>query len=252
MRLGLLVIAALAVICRCGSAQAQTLSSQPLLACAHFTQDVLPAPEPREAASARQRFEEINAAVKTQPYRVLFFGDSLTERFETWDAPQVWREHMMPRSVLNAGVNGDRTEHLLWRLDNGNLAGPPPQGVVLWIGTNDLGHDRSVEDTAEGIRADLARLRGKLPSARILLLGLTPRGAAPNAKFRAPIREVNNLIRSCADGTSVTFADIGGVLLDPQGRLTPEISPDRLHFSRLGYERLMPKLDPLIDRLLGR
>ena len=245
--LGLAAIAALALFGGCEQAQAQAA-----LRCAHFTQDQLPAPEPREAPAVRKRFEQINTAVKTEPYRVLFFGDSLTERFELWDAPQVWREHMTPRGVLNAGINGDRTEHLLWRLENGNLAGPPPQGVVLWIGTNDLGHDRSVEDTAEGIRADLDRLRERLPAARILLLGLTPRGAAPDAKFRAPIRDVNNLIRTCADGASVTFADIGGVLLDPEGRLTPTISPDRLHFSRFGYERLVPKLDPLIDGLLGR
>jgi beta-glucosidase len=242
---GLIVLTALAVFFRCEPAQAEAA-----LRCGHFTQDVLPAPEPREAAAPRKRFEQINAAVKTQPYRVLFFGDSLTERFENWDAPEVWRQHMTPRGVLNAGVNGDRTEHLRWRLDNGNLAGPAPQGVVLWIGTNDVGHGRSVEDTAEGIRADLARLRERLPAARILLLGLTPRGAAPDAKFRGPIREVNNLVQTCADNATVTFADIGGALLDPQGRLTPEISPDRLHFSRLGYERLAPPLDRLIDQLV--
>ena len=40
--------------------------------------------------------------------------------------------------------------------------------------------------------------------------------------------------------------------IDPQGRLTPEISPDRLHFSRLGYEKLVPELDRLIDRLAPR
>jgi hypothetical protein len=61
--------------------------------------------------------------VKTQPYRVIFFGDSLTERFEAWDAPQLWREHMGVRGVLNAGVGADLTEHLRWRLDHGNLAG---------------------------------------------------------------------------------------------------------------------------------
>jgi lysophospholipase L1-like esterase len=247
-----LAVIAAGALAFCGCAIPALAQSPPALACGHFTQDQLPAPEPREAASAKKRFEEINAAVKTQPYRVLFFGDSLTERFETWDAPQLWREHMAARGVLNAGVNGDRTEHLLWRLDNGNLAGPPPRGMVLWIGTNDLGHGRSVEDTAEGIRADLAKLRERVPAARILLLGLTPRGAAPDAKFRAPIREVNRLIRTCADGAVVTFADIGGALLDRDGRLTPEISPDRLHFSRLGYERLVPQLDPLIDRLLAR
>ena len=244
-------LAALALSWQLDAAQAQS-PAQPALRCGHFTQGQLPAPEPREAAAPRKRFEEINAAVKTQPYRVLFFGDSLTERFETWDAPQVWRQHMVPRGVLNAGVNGDRTENLRWRLDHGDLDGPPPQAAVLWIGTNDLGRDRSVEDTAEGIRANLARLRERLPAARILLLGLTARGAAPDARFRAPIREVNNLIRGCADDATVLFADIGGVLLDPQGRLTPEISPDRLHFSRLGYEKLVPELDRLIDRLAPR
>jgi beta-glucosidase len=240
-------LAGLAWVCCVEAGQAQ-----PALRCGHFTQDQLPAPEPREAAAPRKRFEQINAAVKSQPYRVLFFGDSLTERFETWDAPEVWRQHMVPRGVLNAGVNGDRTEHLRWRLENGNLAGPPPQAAVLWIGTNDLGHERSVEVTAEGIRAGLAVLRQRLPNAPILLLGLTPRGAAPDAKLRAPIREVNNLIRSCGDDATIVFADIGGVLLDPQGRLTPEIAPDRLHFSRLGYERLAPELDRLIDRLAPR
>ena len=238
-------LAALAWLCWVEAAQAQQA-----LRCGRFTQDQLPAPEPREAAAPRKRFEQINAAVKTQPYRVLFFGDSLTERFETWDAPEVWRQHMVPRGVLNAGVNGDRTEHLLWRLENGNLAGPPPQAAVLWIGTNDLGHGRSAEVTAEGVRANLARLRERLPNARILLLGIPPRGAAPDAPLRAPIRAVNDMLRGCGDEATVFFADVGGVLLDAQGRLTPEIAPDRLHFSRLGYEKLAPQLDRLIDRLV--
>ncbi len=79
---GLAAIAALALFCRCEPALAEVA-----LRCGHFTQDQMPAPEPREAQAARKRFEEINASVKTQPYRVLFFGVSLTERFETWDAP---------------------------------------------------------------------------------------------------------------------------------------------------------------------
>jgi beta-glucosidase len=247
-----IAIGAVATVGVGGTARSQTQTTpEAPLRCGRFTQDQLPAPEPREAAAAKKRFEQINSAVKMQPYRVIFFGDSLTERFEDWDAPQVWREHMVPRAVLNAGVNGDRTEHLRWRIEHGNLAGPPPQGAVLWIGTNDLSQERSAESTAEGIRANLGMLRQRLPNARILLLGLPPRGAAPDAKFRAPIREVNRLLESCADNATVIFADIGGVLLDVQGRLTPEISPDRLHFSRLGYERLVPQLDRLIDRLLA-
>jgi lysophospholipase L1-like esterase len=227
--------------------------ADPPLPCGQFTQDVLAAPEPREARWPVQRFEKINAAIKTERYRVLFLGDSITERFPT-DAPDVWREHMLPRGVLNAGVSGDRTEHLLWRLQHGNLAGPPPTGVVLLIGTNDLtngGQGRPPEVVAEGIRANLVYLSQRLPRTRILLLGLWPRGESPDARLRRETLAVNRLIEKCGGGRTIDYADIGGVLLDPTGKLTGEISPDHLHFSALGYARLAPKLDALIDGLSG-
>jgi len=222
--------------------------AQSLLRCGPFTRDVLDPPAPREARWPVQLFEKINTAVKTRPYRVLFLGDSLTERFD----PELWHRHMEPRGVLNAGVSGDRTEHLLWRLQHGNLDGPPPAAIVVLIGTNDLTHDRAPEIVAEGIRADLQYLRQRLPRARIGLLGLWPRAMWPDAPLRGAIAAVNRLIRNCADDRAVVYADLGGLLLDPDGRLSPEISPDRLHFSGLGYARLMPRLDALIDRLLSR
>jgi lysophospholipase L1-like esterase len=185
---------------------------------------------------------------------VLFLGDSLTERFPH-DAPLVWREHMQPRGVLNAGVSGDRTENLLWRLHNGNLAGPPPALIILLIGTNDLtygGRPRPPEQAAEGVRANLLYLRERLPDTPILLLGLLPRGASRDSELRRKTVAVNELISRCADRRSVFYADIGGALLDRQGRMTPEISPDQLHFSEIGYARLVPRLDALIDDLAGR
>jgi lysophospholipase L1-like esterase len=162
---------------------------------------------------------------------------------------------MVPRGVLNSGVNGDRTEHLLWRLHHGNLAGPPPAGVVVLIGTNDLtngGSGRPPDLAAEGIRANLLYLRQQLPNARILLLGLLPRSASPDAGLRRKVAAVNSLIQSCGDNRMIVYADIGSVLLDPQGRLTPAIAPDQLHFSRQGYELLAPRLDALIDGILPR
>jgi beta-glucosidase len=220
--------------------------AQSALRCGPFTQVVLPEPAPRENVHARERFEHIKAAVKSQPYKVLFLGDSLTERFDQ----EVWQAHMAPRGVLNAGVSGDRTEHLLWRLTHGNLDGPPPRGVVLLIGTNDLGHGRSPDLAANGIRADLLHLRQRLPDARILLLGLWPRADLPKFQEHHEIDEVNRLIASC-EGGLVTYAEIGSLLLEPDGWLSPQISPDRLHFSGRGYARLTPRLDALIDQLLG-
>ena len=235
-----IVIAVLATMCWQNPVHAQTI-----LRCAPFTSDMLAVPEAPEYAHDLKRFEEIKVEVKTRPHRVLFLGDSLTERFD----PQVWREHMMPRGVLNAGVNGDRTEHLVWRLQHGQLDGPPPAAVVVLIGANDLVNDRAPEIVAEGIRADLLYLRQHLPAARIGLLGLWPRGMSPDGPLRRAVAAVNRLIRTCGDDRAVFYADIGGLLLDPEGRLNLAISPDQLHFSALGYARLMPRLDALIDRL---
>src|SRR5437763_11806203 len=120
------------------------------------------------------------------------------------------------------------------------------------MSTNDLCYGRSAEETADGIRAVLLKLRERLPSARILLLGLWPRGETAESPFRAKLAEVNRRIATCADGRAILYGEIGGVLLDAQGRLTPAIAPDHLHPTTAGYARLAPHLDRLIDRLLGR
>jgi lysophospholipase L1-like esterase len=151
---------------------------------------------------------------------------------------------------LNAGINGDRTEHLLWRLKPGNLDGPSPAVVVLLIGTNDVGRDRPAEMIAEGIRANLEALRSRFPDTRILLLGLLPRSESPASHRRQQIADVNRLIRKCADERHVFYANIGSALLVPAGWLSPEISPDGVHLSQLGYSALAPRLEAELDRIL--
>ena len=218
------------------------------LPCGHFTHEAVAVPAPRDNPVPLRRAAQVGAQIRSLPHRVLFLGDSLTER---WD-PRLWEAHMAPRTVLNAGVSGDRTEHLLWRLGHGNLAGPPPQVVVVLIGTNDLGHGRPPEVAAEGIRAVLAVLRERLPQSRILLLGLLPRGEAPDDRLRRATVTVNAMIEKCGDNSAVFYADIGAVLLDTRGHLSRAVAPDQLHFSAEGYGRLAGPLDRLIDALLAR
>jgi lysophospholipase L1-like esterase len=124
--------------------------------------------------------------------------------------------------------------------------------VVLLIGTNDLAYARSPAVTADGIRANLEVLRQRFPQASILLLGLLPREELPSALLRVGVAQVNQLIRNCADGQHIFYAEIGEVLLDRDGLLPAAISPDQLHFTEVGYALLTTRLDPELDRLLGR
>ena len=233
---------------------AATLPARAELRCnSFFTEHPVAAPQARVDTWAVNSFNRINFQIKTLPYKVLFFGDSIIERWllPLWDAKPVWDANMPQRGVLNAAVSGDRTEHLRWRLDNGNLDGPPPKGVILMMGTNDLAHGRSPAEAAEGVRVTVKRLRDQLQTTRILLLGITPREASPDAPLRHAAADVNKLIQTCA-GEGVTYADIGGVLLEKDGTLSNAVAPDQLHFSGVGYQRLVPKLDSLIDQLFGK
>lgn len=225
-----------------GSTAAET--SQPGLPCDAFAAAPQPTPVELWRPHPIERFKHLNELVKTQPYQVLFFGDSVTEQFD----PGVWRQHMAPRGVFNAGINGDTTAKLLWRMQNGNLAGPPARLVILAVGTNDL--RLPPEAIAEGIRSDLLLLRSRWPDAKILLLALWPRGAIPNNPLRVKSSAVDRLIRQCADQKSVIFADVGQALLDSDGRLSPAMAPNGLHPSAIGYALIAAKLDVLIDRLL--
>jgi len=228
------------------------LPAKAQIKCGAFNPSAAP-PAPRTESDAVKTFERINAKVKTQPHRLLYFGDSITERWDEplWDAKRVWDANLAPRGVLNAGVSGDRTEHLRWRLDHGNLDGPAPKGVIVMIGTNDLGHGRSPAEAAEGVRQVLLELRQKLPNARILLLGLTPRGGAPWDPLRIAVSQVNQMLGSCADGQMLWATDIGQPLLDAKGMLSQDLSPDYLHFNAAGYERIAPGLDQWIDKAFG-
>jgi beta-glucosidase len=238
------LVVAVAIV---GLASDSPAGASEMLRCARFEQGELPTPVPSPYPSAIERADRISHAVKSARYPVLFFGDSLTEGWDT----TVWKDYLAPRGVLNAGVSGDRTDNLLWRLEHGNLAGLQPKVVVLLIGTNDLAYGRSPSYTADGIRANLEVLRQHLSEARILLLGLLPREAVPSAPLRTEVAQVNRLIRDCADDQHIFYAEIGDVLLTSDGLLSAEVSPDQLHFTARGYALLVARFEPELDRLLS-
>jgi lysophospholipase L1-like esterase len=213
--------------------------SETTLPCDHFIQDRPMQPEPRENPGALKRADEITREAQSHQYSVVFLGDSLTH----WWDQKAWSRYFGQLNPLNAGVSGDRTEHLLWRVENGNLYQQQPKAVVLLIGTNDLSHNRTPPETAERIRSILETLRKRLPGARILLEGLWPRN--DQARLIREPQKVNELIAQCQGG-DISFQNLWAELLDREHQLTHATAPDGLHLSESGYERVSP---PIAEKL---
>lgn len=196
-------------------------------------------PVPREAGWMK-RHEGFVEIARAGGVDVLFLGDSITDFWRT-AGKALWEEHFVPLHAANFGISADRTQHVLWRMQNGELAAIKPRVVVLMIGTNNTGLERdkvtrrnTVAEAAEGVTAVVHGLRTALPETKILLLAIFPRGEK-DSPGRGEVNEVNAIIAKLDDGKFVRFLDIGPKFLWPDGTLPKDIMPDLLHPSEIGY-----------------
>ncbi|MEY4939932.1 MAG: hypothetical protein RIQ93_1667 [Verrucomicrobiota bacterium] len=203
-------------------------------------------PKPREAGWVK-RHEGFVEIAKRGDSDVLFLGDSITDGWRNPDPSRgvkpIWDQHFAPLKAANFGISGDRTQHLLWRLQNGELDGIRPKVVVLMIGTNNTGFEadrvtpkNTPAEAAEGVRAIVQHLRTKLPAAKILLLAVFPRGETADNPGRLQVAAINQSISRLHDGKSVIYLDIGAKFLGADGRMSKEVMPDFLHPNAKGYE----------------
>ena len=203
----------------------------------------------------KKRFEEKLALAKQGGWEVVFLGDSITHGWEG-GGKEVWAQNFGAYKALNLGYGGDRTEHVLWRLDNGELDGYQPKLLVLMIGTNNTGHrplvQETPEDTAAGIKAILDKIGQKSPATKVLLLAVFPRGAKPDDALRVRNDKVNALIKGYADGQRVIFLDFNKTLLEPDGTLAKEMMPDFLHPQAKGYALWAQAVLPFIKETVGK
>jgi lysophospholipase L1-like esterase len=206
-------------------------------------------PVPRTGAWV-SRHEGINSAAKLGSTKLLFLGDSITQGWETkGEIDAIWQKYYAPRGALNAGISGDRTQHVLWRLDHGNIDAIKPRLAVLMIGTNNSAHN-SAEQIAEGIKAIVTKLRTKLPETKILVLAIFPRGPNANDPLRKVVQGTNAIVQKLADDKTVFYLDIGEKFLQPDGELSKEIMPDFLHLSPKGYQIWADATESKISELL--
>ena len=194
------------------------------------------------------RHEEKVERVKQGNVDLLMIGDSITHGWEG-AGKAVWDEYYGDRNAVDLGFSGDRTQHVLWRLDNGEIDGISPKLAVIMIGTNNW-KDNSAEEIADGVTAIVEELRVKLPEMKILLLAIFPR-ANVEVPFREKLVQASALFSKCADGNMVHYLDIGRVFLDADGNLPESVMPDLLHPNATGYQLWAEAIEPDVAKLMG-
>ena len=183
--------------------------------------------------------------------QILLIGDSITHGWET-TGKEVWNEFFGAIPTFNIGYSGDRTENVLWRLQQGEVEGISPKVAVLMIGTNNTGHRMDpAECTAAGIERIRDELLTRLPETHLLLLAIFPRGELPDDEMRELNEEINSLISPLDVPGRVTFLNLNSIFLTENGELTEEIMPDRLHPNAAGYrlwaDAIRPELLKFLD-----
>ena len=195
-----------------------------------------------------QRVKTTNEKAKSEASSIelVFDGDSITDFWQS-KGKEVWTKYYGTLNAFDFGISGDRTQHLLWRLSQGQVDGIHPKLIAIMIGTNNASAN-SAEEIADGVTAIVAEYQRRCPDAVILLQAIFPRGQQPTDPMRAKIKEVNGIISKLHDDKKVIFMDFGDKFLNADGTMSPEIMPDFLHPSVKGYEIWAEAIQPMIKR----
>ena len=200
--------------------------------------------EPRKDEWWMKRHQSMNKNAK-KPHDLLFIGDSITQGWEG-SGKGTWEKYYGNRKALNLGISGDRTEHVIWRLDNGNLRNQKKaKAAVVMIGTNNTGHImQDPTEVRDGVERIVSTLRARCPQAKILLLGVFPRGVKPDDAKRKNNLEINKFISELHNGERIHYLDISDKFLTAEGILTKQVMPDALHPRQKGYEIWAEAIEP--------
>ncbi len=242
-------IVSLAVLLWAGNVLAQT--NEPSAA---VNTAIVPTLRPSSKDSWVKRHDDFVKIAQQGGVDLLFMGDSITDFWRNRGS-NVWNKVYAPRHAANFGISGDRTQHVLWRIDNGELENIHPKVVVLMIGTNNTGKEKdgkprnSVPEALAGVEAVVNDIRARLPDSKILLLGLFPRGTFDDPQ-RAQVALINTVLAKLDDGKMVKYLDIAPHFLETDGTLPRSIMPDLLHPNEHGYQIWADAMEPTLSEML--
>ncbi len=193
--------------------------------------------------------ERIDADIKKMEGEidVAFVGDSITAR---WRDSENWKQHWSSYRAVNMGIGGDQTQHVLWRLQNGDLEGYKAKMFVVMIGTNNMwSKEPDPAQAAAGVKAVIDLIQSKQPQAKILLMSILPTGEKPNPG-REKRMAVNELISKFVGG-NVEYMDITSKYLEADGTISKEVMHDFLHLAPKGYDIWAESISGRVKEIVG-
>ena len=231
-----------------------------LQACQGATPTPSPAdrPAPRADANSMAAHTELLDKAKAGRIDVYFVGDSIIRRWGATDYPELlanWRANFRGWNAANFGWGADRTQNILWRLENGELDGVNPKVIVVLAGTNNVGPEPGDEDKVADITRGLEAIRDvcrrKAPAATIILTAIFPRN--DNMAVMPEIDRINRNLAVMSDGVQVRYLNVNDKLADREGRLFDGMmhERDKLHPTLKGYQVWADALKPIFTELLG-
>ena len=191
---------------------------------------------------------------------VVFLGDSITQslsgagdRVAHTEGTGPFHRDFGPSKAINLGVSGDRTEHLLYRIEHGALAFMDPKVIVLQIGVNNVaaaGH--TAHETVAGIKAVVASLREHEPQAKVVVCGPFPVGATPDDPRRVCINAIHDQLKSLNKEKSALYVDLRMAFLDVRQRPNDNMAGDALHITPAGKDAWLSVIYFSVMDLLSR
>ncbi len=223
----------------------------------------LPADQPvfRTDANSLVAHAQLLAKAKQGGIDVYFEGDSITRRWGALDYPDLlanWKQNFFGWNAADFGWGADRTQNILWRLENGELDGVNPKVVVLLAGTNNVGDlsasggaDARADDITRGLQAIVHVIREKAPAATIIVMGIFPRN--DNLAFMPIIDRTNRNLSELADGQKIRYLNINDKLADDDGKSLEGMmnAKDKLHPTVKAYQVWAEALKLIFTELLG-
>ncbi|WP_420321949.1 GDSL-type esterase/lipase family protein [Flagellimonas sp.] len=187
---------------------------------------------------------------------LLLIGNSITQG---WGGPRSYVTYKPGQAAadsifknlkwIGAGISGDRTQHIAWRLQNGKYEACKPKMVSLAIGVNNFPDD-SVDEIVEGLKNTLKITEEKFPKATILFFGPLPTGLDPDAERREKYQAIHAKLATFDYSENVKYHNLEEYFSNGDGTLNKkDFSTDGIHLQPKGYETWATYIQKQIDEI---